>query len=61
VQGYKWMTQHAAKIPVAGTPRLAQALKRLVELYDARGKPEQAALWRRELEREKASANPAEK
>jgi hypothetical protein len=39
-----------------GQPRLAEALERLVQLYDAWGKPDQATRWRRELESEKALA-----
>jgi tetratricopeptide (TPR) repeat protein len=58
VQGYEGMKQRAAKIPIAGKPRLAEALERLVQLYDAWGKPDQATRWRRELESEKADAKP---
>jgi WD40 repeat protein/tetratricopeptide (TPR) repeat protein len=56
VEGYEGMKQRAAKIPIQGKPRLAEALERLVELYDAWGKPDQATRWRRELERENADA-----
>jgi hypothetical protein len=52
------MKQRAVKIPVEGKPRLAEALERLVQLYDAWGKPDQATRWRRELESEKANAKP---
>jgi tetratricopeptide (TPR) repeat protein len=58
VQGYEGMKQRAAKIPIADKPHLAEALERLVQLYDAWGKPDQAARWRRELESEKAAAKP---
>ena len=53
VQGYEGMRQRTAKIPKEGKPRLAEALERLVQLYDAWGKPAQATRWRRELERVK--------
>src|SRR5262249_10866207 len=56
VQGYEGMKQRAAKIPIHGKPSLAAALERLVALYDASAKPEQAARWRGELERVKADA-----
>ena len=49
VQGYEGMKQRAAKIPKEVKPRLAEALERLVQLYDAWGKPDEAARWRREL------------
>jgi tetratricopeptide (TPR) repeat protein len=58
VQGYEGMKQRAAKITLGNKPRLAEALERLVELYDAWGKPDQAARWRRELESEKTAARP---
>jgi WD40 repeat protein/serine/threonine protein kinase/tetratricopeptide (TPR) repeat protein len=58
VQGYEGLKQRAAKIPKEGKPRLAEALERLVQLYDAWGKPDQATRWRRELESEKADGNP---
>jgi hypothetical protein len=58
VQGYEGMKQRAAKIPMAGKPRLAEALERLVQLYDAWGKPDQVTRWRREIESAKAGAKP---
>jgi hypothetical protein len=58
VQGYERMKKRAAKIPIEGKPRLAEALERLVRLYDAWGKPDQATRWRRELGSEKADAKP---
>jgi hypothetical protein len=45
------MKQRAAKIPEPGRKVwLTEALKRLVRLYDAWGKPDEAAKWRKELE-----------
>jgi hypothetical protein len=41
------MTQRPEKV------RLTEALERLVQLYDAWGKPEQARQWRKKLEEEK--------
>jgi tetratricopeptide (TPR) repeat protein len=58
--GYEGMKQHEAKIPPRGKVRLTEALERLVQLYDAWGKPEQAQKWRKELEETKrASQKPA--
>jgi WD40 repeat protein/serine/threonine protein kinase/tetratricopeptide (TPR) repeat protein len=53
VQGYEGMKQRAAKIPGGGKLRLAEALQRLVQLYDAWGKSDQATTWRKELEKTK--------
>ena len=36
-----------------GKPRVTEALERLVQLYDAWDKPEQAAAWRNKLEAER--------
>ena len=53
--GYEGMKQREAKIPAQGKVRLTEALERLVQLYDAWGKPEQAEQWRRELEQRKST------
>jgi tetratricopeptide (TPR) repeat protein len=58
LQGYEGMKQRVARIPIEGKPRVAEALERLVQLYDAWSKPDQATRWRRELESEKADAKP---
>ena len=42
-------TAGARAIPPRGRPRLAQAAERVVRLYDAWGKPDQAAAWRAKL------------
>jgi tetratricopeptide (TPR) repeat protein len=50
-QGYEGMRRRADKIPPQWKGlRLRQALERLVRLYDAWDKPEEAAKWRKELE-----------
>jgi tetratricopeptide (TPR) repeat protein len=46
--GYEGMKTREAKIPRIGKPRLPEAANRLVELYDAVGKPDKAAAWRAE-------------
>jgi tetratricopeptide (TPR) repeat protein len=56
LQGYQGMKQREAKIPAAGKVRLTEALERLVQLYDATGKKDEAAKWRRELEAARAAA-----
>ncbi|MEX2118185.1 MAG: tetratricopeptide repeat protein, partial [Pirellulales bacterium] len=57
LQGYAGLKERAATISseVQGCP--TQALERLVQLYDAWGKPDEAAKWRKELE---AHQSPAE-
>jgi tetratricopeptide (TPR) repeat protein len=49
-QGYLGMKQRAATIPRLLQPRLTDGLRRLVQLYDAWGKVDEAANWRKELE-----------
>ena len=51
--GYEGMKEREAKIPPQGKPRLTEALERLVQLYDAWGKPDEAAAWRKRLEEAK--------
>jgi hypothetical protein len=47
--GYEGMKEREAKIPPKGTIFLTEALERIVQLYDAWGKPDQAAEWREKL------------
>jgi hypothetical protein len=58
VAGYDGMAQRQAKIPPNAKVRLTDALDRLVHLYDAWGKPEEAAKWRKELEAARAAGRP---
>jgi serine/threonine protein kinase/tetratricopeptide (TPR) repeat protein len=48
LQGYKGMKEKA--IGARARSRLTEALERLVQLYDAWGKKDEAAKWRKELE-----------
>jgi serine/threonine protein kinase len=50
-QAYDGMKQCEAKIPPEAKIRLTEALDRLVQLYDAWGKPDEANKWRAELEK----------
>ena len=52
VQGYEGMKVREARIPPQAKPRLAQAAERVVRLYEAWGKPDQAAAWRAKLGRD---------
>src|SRR5262249_54976018 len=58
VQGYEGLKQREVKIPAHGKVRLAEALERLVQLYDALGKKDKADEWRNKLEQTKAAAKP---
>ena len=55
LSGYEGMKQREHQIPAAGQPRLKEALQRLVQLYEATNRSDQAAKWKHELE----SANPS--
>jgi eukaryotic-like serine/threonine-protein kinase len=46
LDGYAGLEKRQANIPSADKARLTDALERLVQLYDAWGKPEKAAEWR---------------
>jgi tetratricopeptide (TPR) repeat protein len=59
LKGYEGMKQRADKLPPrTKDPRLRQALERLVQLYEAWGKKDQADDWRKKLEEAKAPAIP---
>jgi serine/threonine protein kinase/tetratricopeptide (TPR) repeat protein len=49
VSGFEGMKVREAKMPAAARPRLAEAAERVVRLYEAWGKPEQAAAWKAKL------------
>jgi hypothetical protein len=49
--GYEGMKQQAGTIPPQGRIRLPEAVERLVQLYDAWGKKDEAAKWRKEQQR----------
>jgi hypothetical protein len=47
--GYEGLKAREAQIPAPSKPRLAEAAERVVRLYEAWGKPEQAAAWKARL------------
>jgi tetratricopeptide (TPR) repeat protein len=49
LQGYEGLMQRRDKIPAARRRRPTESLERLVQLYDAWGKPDEAAKWRKVL------------
>jgi tetratricopeptide (TPR) repeat protein len=54
LRGYEGMKQREAKIPPHAKKTLAEAADRIVRLYEATGRAEQASVWRRKLPREVA-------
>jgi serine/threonine protein kinase len=49
VPGYEGMKARETKIPATAKPRLLEAAERVIWLYEAWGKPEQATAWRARL------------
>jgi hypothetical protein len=49
LSGYEGMKQREIKIPLEGKPRLRETLQRVVQLYEATNRPDQAAGWKRKL------------
>lgn len=43
------MKRREDKIPAVNKPRLKESLQRLVQLYEATGRPDQAAEWKKKL------------
>ena len=48
VAGYEWLKQREKTIPPQGGIRISEALDRLIDLYTATNKPDEAAKWRPE-------------
>jgi serine/threonine protein kinase len=61
-EGYRGLKQRRAQIPAAvRQARLAEALRRLVRLYEATGNQQEAARWRKEREAAKSALGGASK
>jgi eukaryotic-like serine/threonine-protein kinase len=50
IRGYEGMKKREATMPASGKVYLTEVLERLVQVYEAMNKPDEAAKWRRELE-----------
>ncbi len=50
LQGYEGLKARSPKIPAPAKKKLAEAATRIVKLYEALGKPEKAAEWRKKRE-----------
>jgi serine/threonine protein kinase/tetratricopeptide (TPR) repeat protein len=57
--GFEGMKARETKIPAYNKARVREALQRLVQLYDAWGKPDQAAEWRKQLQAAKEPDTPS--
>ena len=53
LEGYSGMKDREAKIPPARNIRVAEAVRRLVDLYIAWDKPDEAEKWRTKVEEPK--------
>jgi tetratricopeptide (TPR) repeat protein len=58
--GYQGMKKRQASIPPQARPRLAEAVERLVQLYEALGKKDEVARWTRERQALQTPARKAE-
>jgi tetratricopeptide (TPR) repeat protein len=60
IQGYEGMLKLEPTIPLPVRFYLTDALERLVEVYEALGKPEEARKWRQELEKRRQGIKPVQ-
>jgi hypothetical protein len=58
--GYEGMMKREKTIPPQGKVRIQEAIERLVQLYDALEKKDEAVKWRKELEASKAARKSPE-
>jgi len=56
--GYEGLKERADKLTKPQQKHLTDAIERLVQHFDASGKPDEASKWRKELDATKASAKP---
>jgi non-specific serine/threonine protein kinase/serine/threonine-protein kinase len=58
LQGYEGLKKRQAQLPPHAAARLTETLERLVQLYDAAGKKDEADAWRKRLDEARAAAKP---
>lgn len=61
LKGYQGMKERKETIPPVGQDRLPEAVERLVQLYEATGKKDEAAKWQTELLSLRQPAKPEKK
>jgi len=59
--GFEGMKRHEVRIPPKELVRLTEAVKRLVQLYEATGRMDETAKWRKTLESIKSAKKMVEK
>jgi hypothetical protein len=57
-KGYEGLKERQAQLPPERQYYLTEAVERLVQFYDARGRPDEAARWRTKLEEARKLAGP---
>lgn len=57
LKGYQGMQQREKAIPAQGKKLLPEALERLIQLYEAIDKKEEAAKWRKQLTKDQTVEN----
>ena len=55
------MSPELKTIPPQGQVRITESIERLVQLYEAMGKKDDAAKWRKELEARKSQVTDSKK
>ena len=60
LKGYQGMSERETSMPAPALFRLTEALERLVRLYQATNKKDEAAEWQAELAKRQPDKNPAE-
>jgi tetratricopeptide (TPR) repeat protein len=61
LKGYEGLKAHAKVIPPQARTRIPEAIERLVQLYEATGRKDDADSWRKELDAVKATQKTVEK
>ena len=61
IAGFQGLKQRETTIPRSAKVRLTEARKRLVQLYESTGKPDEAAKWRTKLDANTAAEKQPEK
>src|SRR5262249_54303809 len=61
IAGYEGMKQRAKSVPPQGSWLFDQAVERVVRHYEAQGKPDEVAKWRKELKALKGEDKKPEK
>ena len=60
-EGYEGMKARERSMPKGGEPRISEGIDRLIELYTATNKPDEATKWRVARAKSPAAKAPPEK